>query len=41
MCADGSTASQFVSISAAYSYKPMFAENKAFLPSSFTQSIVI
>jgi Flp pilus assembly protein TadG len=40
-CADGSTAGQFISISASYSYTPMFAANKAFLPGSYTQSVVV
>jgi len=39
-CADGSTAGQFISISATYSYSPIFRANKAFLPGSFTQSVI-
>jgi Flp pilus assembly protein TadG len=40
-CPDGSTAGQFVSISATYSYTPMFGANKAFLPGTYTQSVIV
>jgi Flp pilus assembly protein TadG len=40
-CTDGSTAGQFISISATYSYTPMFGANKAFLPGTYTQSVIV
>jgi Flp pilus assembly protein TadG len=40
-CTDGSTAGQFISITASYTYTPIFRANKAFLPSTFTQTILV
>ncbi len=40
-CADGSTAGQFISITGSYTYTPTFRANKAFLPGTFTQSVIV
>lgn len=41
LCTDGSTAGQFISISGSYTYTPIFRANRAFLPGTFTQSVII
>jgi Flp pilus assembly protein TadG len=41
VCPDGSTAGQFISLSASYTYTPTFRANTAFLPHSFTQTLLV
>jgi Flp pilus assembly protein TadG len=38
LCTDGSTAGQFISITASFTYTPIFSPDKAFLPGTFTQT---
>jgi Flp pilus assembly protein TadG len=40
-CTDGSTAGQFISITASYTYTPLFSADRAFLPTTFTQSVIV
>ncbi len=40
-CTDGSTAGKFISISASYTYTPLFSADTAFLPTTFTQSVIV
>ncbi len=41
ICADGATAGKFLSITGSFTYTTMFKVDRAFLPTSFTQSITV
>ncbi len=41
VCADGSTAGKFLSITATFTYTAMFKADRAFFANSFSQSVVV